>query len=189
MGGKVTRRTGAVLALAATFAGAAIAAPSASVPTVKAAANSALETTIVVNAKGLTLYHYQADKKGTVKCTGPCAILFPPVLVRAGTKPVAGPGLSAAKLGTLKRPDGTYQVTYNGLTLYRDYYDKSAGSVNGQGQQGVWYVVTSAGTVTKATPAPPPPSAVSTPAPAAPSTPSDFPQAAGPPPNCVDSDC
>jgi hypothetical protein len=79
-------------------------------------------------------------------------VLFPPLVVAAGAKPIAGPGLAADKLGTIKRPDGRLQVTYNGLTLYRDYYDRSGGQANGQGQQAVWYAVTQAGTVTKARP-------------------------------------
>ncbi len=189
MGGRITRRSAAVAALAAVCGGAAIAAPSAAVPTVKASPNAALGATIVVTSKGLTLYHYLPDTKRTVKCTGPCAVLFPPLVVPAGTKPVAGPGLAAAKLGTVKRPDGKLQVTYNGLTLYRDYYDKSAGEVNGQGQQRVWYVVTAAGTVTKARAVTAPPPVESSTSQPTPSAPSDFPQAAGPPPDCVDSDC
>src|SRR5262249_30742976 len=66
------------------------------------------------------------------------------------TKPVAGPGLIASKLGTIKRPDGGVQITYNGLALYRYAGDKKAGQTNGQGVEGSWYAVTSAGKITKA---------------------------------------
>ena len=45
---------------------------------------------------------------------GRVAKVWPPLLVKAGAKPTVGPGLSAAKLGTIKRPDGGTQVTYNG---------------------------------------------------------------------------
>jgi len=190
MVGRLALRTAALGTLAATSAVAAVAAPTPAVPTVKAAASSALGTTIVVSAKGLTLYHYLPDTKAGVKCTGSCALLFPPLVVPAGTKPIAGPGLVAAKLGTVKRPDGRVQVTYNGLTLYRDYYDRSAGDVNGQGQQRVWYAVTAAGAVTQARAVTPLPAAAAASRPTpAPAGPSDFPQAAGPPPDCVDSDC
>ena len=191
MGGRLTRRIASVAALSAVCAGAALAAPSSAVPTVKVS-SSALGTDVLVSSKGLTLYHYVPDRKGTVKCTGSCAVLFPPLVVATGTKPVAGPGLAAAKLGTIKRPDGRLQVTYNGLTLYRDYYDTSAGAANGQGQGGTWYAVTAAGAVTKVRPTPAAPAASATSQPTVPAPApgaSNFPQAAGPPPDCVDSDC
>ena len=41
----------------------------------------------------------------------------PPLMTKA--KPVAGPGVKQALLGTTKRPNGKLQVTYNGHPLYR----------------------------------------------------------------------
>ena len=41
--------------------------------------------------------------------------------------------MSAAKLGTIKRPDGGVQVTYNGYALYHYSGDKAAGKTNGRG--------------------------------------------------------
>ena len=38
--------------------------------------------------------------------------------------------------------DGTIQVTYNGLPLYRFQGDKQPGDTNGQGVGGLWSVVT-----------------------------------------------
>src|SRR5262245_19714849 len=72
--------------------------------TMKSARNTALGTTIVVSATGKTLYHYADDTKNKVKCTGSCATTWPPLLIAAGKKPVAGAGLTAAKLGVVKRP-------------------------------------------------------------------------------------
>jgi predicted lipoprotein with Yx(FWY)xxD motif len=141
------RRTATASALAVVFTGVALAAPTVSPLTVKIS-SSALGTPVVVSPKGLTLYHYARDTKGTIRCGAACAFVFPPLVVPEGVKPVAGPGVSAAKLGTVKRPDGRVQVTYNGLTLYVDYYDKP-GEALGQGQQGVWFAVTPAGRVTK----------------------------------------
>src|SRR5579863_10356314 len=130
MGGRLARYIVCLAAVSAACAGAALTAPFVGVPTLKVS-SSALGTNILVNSKGLTLYHYVPEKKGTVKCTGACAVLFPPLVVAAGAKLIAGPGLVADKLGTIKRPDGRLQVTYNGLTLYRDYYDTSGGQANG----------------------------------------------------------
>src|SRR5690349_24477372 len=101
--------------------------------TMKSAKSSALGTTIVVNAKGKTLYRYKDDTKTSAKCNGSCAATWPPLLVAAGTKPVAGAGVTGSKLGTLKRSDGKMQVTYGGYPLYLFSGDSKAGDVNGQG--------------------------------------------------------
>jgi predicted lipoprotein with Yx(FWY)xxD motif len=146
MGRRFARST-AIWSSFAFFAGAALAAPAATPVTVNTS-SSALGTTVVVSGKGLTLYHYTGDTIGRIRCGAACAFVFPPLVVPAGSKPVAGPGVSAAKLGTIRRPDGRLQVTYNGLTLYVDYYDKP-GQAKGQGEQGVWFAVTPSGAVTK----------------------------------------
>jgi len=119
--------------------------------TVKSSNNASLGTTIVVNATGKTLYRYRDDTKNTVKCTGACAASWPPLLVAAGKKPVAGTGVSASKLGTVKRSDGKTQVTYGGYALYLFSGDTKAGQANGQGLEGEWHAVAPSGAlVTKA---------------------------------------
>ena len=117
--------------------------------TVRAAHNSKYGS-LLVNAAGLTLYHYTPDKHGAIKCTAACAKFWPPLLVARGVKPKAGAGVSAAKLSTVKRPDGTTQVTYAGFPLYRYSGDAKPGDVKGQGFEGVWHAVTAAGTLAKA---------------------------------------
>jgi predicted lipoprotein with Yx(FWY)xxD motif len=139
-----------VAVLAAISVGAALAAPSTGTPTIKVSSDNTLGTTILVSSKGLTLYHFAPEAKGTIKCTGACSIIWPPLVVAAGVRPIPGAGVTASMLGTVKRPDGRTQVTYNGLPLYRDSYDRKAGLHYGQGQDGVWYAVTPAGKVTKA---------------------------------------
>jgi len=129
----------------------AVAASAASTVTIKA--SSALGTKILVNSSGFTLYHYTDETKGSIHCTGACAKVWLPLLAGASVKLRAGPGLNAAKLGTIKRPDGSLQITYNGLALYRYASDKTAGQTKGQGLKGTWFAVTPAGAVTKASPA------------------------------------
>jgi predicted lipoprotein with Yx(FWY)xxD motif len=146
---RLMRRVSPVLAVSVVAVGVAFAAPSAGTVTVKATLNSGLGSKVIVSSAGLTLYHYTDEKKGKIDCTGACAIAWPPLVVPAKAKPLAGPGLLASKLGTLKRPDGKMQVTYNGLALYRYAADKKAGQANGQGEGGAWYAVTAAGSVTK----------------------------------------
>jgi predicted lipoprotein with Yx(FWY)xxD motif len=110
---------------------------------------------ILVSTSGRTLYHSAADSRNAVRCIGSCAAGWPPLLVAAGTKPVAGPGVRASLLGTVKRPDGTLQVTYDGMPLYLYSGDRKAGSINGQGVAvapwigGTWNAVAPSGAVVK----------------------------------------
>jgi predicted lipoprotein with Yx(FWY)xxD motif len=135
-----------------TLAGTATAAPR--TISVASAKNASLGK-ILVTAGGRTLYHVTAEPKNVVKCTGTCAQDWPPLLVAAGVKPVAGPGVRPSLLGTLRRPDGKTQVTYAGMPLYLYSGDKKAGSAEGQGigagswLAGAWYAVAPTGTVVK----------------------------------------
>ncbi len=122
-------------------------------PTVSAAKNTALGA-IVVGSTGRTLYHYLDDHGTKIDCTGGCATQWPPLLVAKSAKPVAGPGIKAGKLGTVTRPDGTIQVTYNGYPLYRFAGDTKNGQVNGQGLEHSWYVLAPSGAVVKVSAAP-----------------------------------
>ncbi len=63
-----------------------------------------------------TLYAFTADTAKASKCSGECALIWPPVLTT--TRPAATGSANAAKLGVISRPDGTFQVTYNGHPLY-----------------------------------------------------------------------
>ena len=119
--------------------------------TVGVATNGTLGVKILVDARGFTLYHFTSEKKGSVSCTGACRKVWPPLLLASG-KPVAGTGVTASKLGTIKRPDGGVQVTYDGYSLYHYSADKKAGQVKGQGIAGKWFALTPAGAVTKAKP-------------------------------------
>ncbi len=120
--------------------------------TVSGASNATLGK-IIVGSNGLTLYDYTVDHGKLVKCVGACAAQWPPVLIAKNAEPVAGPGITASKLGTVKRPDGTMQVTYAGYGLYRFAGDTKKGQVNGQGLEKKWYVIAPSGALVKAAPA------------------------------------
>jgi predicted lipoprotein with Yx(FWY)xxD motif len=152
--------------------------------TVRAVTSGVLRTKIIVGSGGFTLYHLTTEKKGAIRCTGICRKSWPPLLVVGSTKPVAGSGLSASKLGMIKRPDGGVQVTYNGYALYRYGGDKRAGQTNGQGVEGLWYAITPAGAVTKAAAkaTPTTPTTTTTPAVSGSSVPTTTASAAPPPP-------
>lgn len=93
----------------------------------------------LTDEQGFTLYVFLNDPQNTSTCEAECAQRWPPFLT-AG-KPVAGPGVNAALLGTIRRKDGTTQVTYNGHPLYYFSGDAKPGDMNGQGFNNLWYVI------------------------------------------------
>ena len=98
---------------------------------------------VVTNAKGLTLYLFAPDTPATSKCTGSCTVYWPPV---AGD-PKAGPGMTG-KLGTITRPGGGVQATYNGHPLYTYVGDSGPGQANGNKVDlngGLWFEVRASG--------------------------------------------
>jgi predicted lipoprotein with Yx(FWY)xxD motif len=103
--------------------------------------------TVLVDAEGLTVYEYTPDKGPTSTCYGGCEAEWPPVM--ATGEPTAGEGAMSSALGTTKRKDGTMQVTYNGRPLYTFVGDKSPGEANGQGDDGVWWVLDESGAAIK----------------------------------------
>ena len=74
---------------------------------------STSQGTVVVTSSGMTLYHLTTEHSGQIQCTGGCATTWPPYTVSSGTMPSGASGL-----GTVSRPDGSTQVTYNGEALY-----------------------------------------------------------------------
>ncbi len=87
--------------------------------------------TVLVDSKGMTLYYFEKDKKGSGKstCSGACAAGWPPLIT--GGEPEAMSGVNASMLGTIERSDGTMQVTYAGWPLYTFVEDKKPGEDNG----------------------------------------------------------
>ena len=97
--------------------------------------------TLLVDAKGMTVYMFKNDTAGSAStCTGDCAKNWPAVTVASEDAVVAGDNVRGA-LGTIEGADGTYQVTYNGWPLYTFAKDVKPGDTNGQGAGDKWYVV------------------------------------------------
>ena len=111
--------------------------------------------TILVNNKGFTLYMFVPDKQKRVTCKGSCALIWPPLKVKAGSKPTAG-GLARRRLlGTVKNPSGGLVATYNHWPLYTYITDRKPGQATGQAinnSGGLWYVLSPAGKVIKTKP-------------------------------------
>ena len=96
--------------------------------------------TVLTSATGRTLYWFVPDSAAASRCTGSCTVYWPPVI---GT-PAAGPGVTTGKLGTIKRPGGTTQATYDGHPLYTYIGDDAPGQARGNKLDlngGYWYEV------------------------------------------------
>jgi predicted lipoprotein with Yx(FWY)xxD motif len=122
---------------------------------IKAAFNTSLEKTIVVDGQGRSVYMFVQDVGGTPTCTPQlvggdlCYTVVRPV---TGT-PRAGAGIDGSRLGTTTRSDGRTQSTYYRRPLY--YFrggsgygrpDKTPGDLNGQGFYRMFYVLSPNGT-------------------------------------------
>jgi len=99
--------------------------------------------TYLTDAAGRTVYLYAMDAPFSSSCDAVCLQNWPSVPTQG--KPVAGEGVDAALLGTLLRPDGTEQVTYNGWPLYYSVDDTEPGTAFGQAVNGLWFVVSPTG--------------------------------------------
>jgi predicted lipoprotein with Yx(FWY)xxD motif len=106
---------------------------------------------VLTGPNGMTLYYFTTDTPTATTCTGQCAVIWPPLLVPAGSQPTLPSGTSGA-VGTVMRPDGTSQVTYKGHLLYYFEGDKAAGQDKGQGVEGTWFVMKTAGATPTASP-------------------------------------
>jgi predicted lipoprotein with Yx(FWY)xxD motif len=113
---------------------------------VKTASNSTLGT-ILVDSRGMTLYHLSGEQNGKFICTSSaCVGVWHPLTAPSGGTPSGEVG----SLGTVTRPDGTMQVTYQGTPLYTFAQDGQPGEIKGQGIKdvGTWSAVTTSSSST-----------------------------------------
>jgi predicted lipoprotein with Yx(FWY)xxD motif len=97
--------------------------------------------TILVDGQGMTLYHLSGEQRGKFICTSSaCLGVWRPLIAPSSGAPSGEVG----SLGTVKRPEGTVQVTYKGTPLYTFTGDQQPGETKGQGIKdvGTWSVVT-----------------------------------------------
>ncbi len=128
------------------------------VAAVHLAMNPTLHHTILVNKNGMTLYYLTGETASHLLCTSSkCLKFWPPVYLPSGaTTTAAVKGISGSKFGTVMRPGGKLQVTYNGWPLYTFAEDTSPGQDNGEKLNsfgGTWLVIP---TSTASTTTPPP---------------------------------
>ena len=110
--------------------------------------------TILTDRQGLTLYTWEGDVPGVSNCADACATAWPPAVANEASVMAMLPGVgmddliagpSSSGLGVIMREVGSWQLTLNGMPLYRFQRDAQPGDANGQGSMGFgarWAVVT-----------------------------------------------
>jgi predicted lipoprotein with Yx(FWY)xxD motif len=96
---------------------------------------------ILQSKNRLPLYYWTVEKRagGKVRCTGKCARVWPPLLVKSRSAlPSRLPGVRGV-FGVVRRPDGKLQVTHRGLPLYA-YHNDPPNTVLCNNVDG-WFVV------------------------------------------------
>jgi predicted lipoprotein with Yx(FWY)xxD motif len=108
-------------------------------------ATVSLDNGLLVDSHGSALYTNDQDKAGKVMCNAGCTQIWIPLAAPGSGKPTAGGGVSG-KLGTVKRSDGSSQVTLGGKPLYTFAEDSQKGKATGDmakdsfgGQSFTWH--------------------------------------------------
>ena len=90
--------------------------------------------TVLVDAKGMTLYTFDKDTENKSNCSGKCAEAWPPLMAPADAKPMG-------TLTVATRDDGSMQWAYQGKPLYGWVSDEKPGDTTGDNFKNVWHVV------------------------------------------------
>lgn len=96
---------------------------------------------ILQSRNRLPLYYWNREKRagGRIRCTGECARVWPPLIVRSRSAVPARLKNVKGKFGVVRRPDGRLQVTFRGLALYA-YHNDPPNTVLCNNVDG-WFVV------------------------------------------------
>jgi predicted lipoprotein with Yx(FWY)xxD motif len=100
---------------------------------------------VLFDGRDRALYLFTRDVRNRSRCYAECAVAWPPFLAKA--RPRAAPGVRQSLLGTIRRRDGSRQVTYKGQPLYF-YVDDPRGQVlcNDVAEfGGTWYALNARG--------------------------------------------
>ena len=85
------------------------------------------------------LYYWTAENDFRIHCTGSCARLWPPLVVRSKAAVLRHVAGIKGTFGVVRRPGGKLQVTYNRLPVYT-YIHEGPGVVRCDNVGG-WFVV------------------------------------------------
>ncbi|HEY7267982.1 MAG TPA: hypothetical protein VH501_09820 [Solirubrobacterales bacterium] len=87
---------------------------------------------VPVDSSGKVLYTNDMDTGSKIACTGQCLTEWVPLAAPGSGQPSSSDSAVQAKLGTVKRPDGSSQVTLNGMPLYT-FVEDTPGQATGNG--------------------------------------------------------
>ncbi|MEU9145546.1 SCO0930 family lipoprotein [Streptomyces sp. NPDC048349] len=112
-------------------------------------AQNAMLGAILADGEGRTLYRFDKDSAWPMKigCLDACLDTWKPA------KPVDKSkvsGIPAELIGSVKRPDGSEQLTIDCWPVYSFTGDKEPGDISGHNKQGLWFAVTDKGKKAKA---------------------------------------
>lgn len=82
---------------------------------------------------GMVLYTYDPDSDNVSRCSGPCAVAWPPY-------PADGTATPPAGFRIVVRSDRGLQWSYHGHPLYLYAGDFKPGVATGDGVNGVWHI-------------------------------------------------
>ncbi|MGK5557549.1 COG4315 family predicted lipoprotein [Actinomadura kijaniata] len=93
---------------------------------------------VVADNSGRTLYRFDRDRPrpSATTCVDQCERTWPPAV---WTPELRITGIDRERVGRVRRPDGSWQVTLGGWPLYRYAGDTAPTQTTGHGKGGVWF--------------------------------------------------
>lgn len=112
-------------------------------------AQNAMLGAILTDGEGRTLYRFDKDSAWPMKigCLDACLNTWKPAEPVDKSKVS---GIPAELIGSVKRPDGSEQLTIDCWPVYSFTGDKQPGDITGHNKQGLWFAVTDKGKKAKA---------------------------------------
>ena len=93
----------------------------------------------LIGFNGRALYTYDVDTPEVSNCVGTCAENWPPYLVSEVSVLRNVQSGIEREVGTMRRADGSLQITYDGRPLYF-YSGDSDGTTHGEKEDVAWYL-------------------------------------------------
>ena len=121
---KLTKVALAALAVLAISGSTAVAANEAMRPRLVTTIQDKALGQVLTTSNKQAIYVWNSEPKGKIRCTGACAKAWPPVLVKKGVVvPMHYAGIKG-DFGTIRRPDGSRQLTLERRALYTYAHEK-----------------------------------------------------------------